>query len=271
MHRPPIFCVLRARSGGVTSKLPLMPFGIVLVIAVMGVIVSLVGAVPWLGEIAFGLLFVVFLLVGFVLMLLVLGMMGGMRLFYPAIAVEGSDNFDAMSRSFSYLYARPWRVIFYTVVSLVYGTFCFLFVALAVFLLLALTHWFAGYGVGLFGYVHGWYSGIDKLETLWPTPRFGRMWTPVNWWAMSWTEYLGSGILHLWMFLLMCSVAAFVVSLYYSSNTILYFLLRRSVDGQSLMEIYEEDDKVASQASTPMTESPAQLSSSTSPASDPSV
>ena len=42
--------------------------------------------------------------------LLLLGLVGGFNLMYPTIAVEGSDSFDAISRSFSYVYVRPWRL-----------------------------------------------------------------------------------------------------------------------------------------------------------------
>ena len=37
------------------------------------------------------------------------GTVGGFGLMYPTVAVEGSDSFDAISRSFSYVFARPWR------------------------------------------------------------------------------------------------------------------------------------------------------------------
>ena len=60
--------------------------------------------------------------------LVALGTAGGFNLMYPTIAVEGSDSFDAISRSFSYIYARPWRMIWYTMVAIVYGALTFLFV-----------------------------------------------------------------------------------------------------------------------------------------------
>ena len=62
--------------------------------------------------------------------LVLLGTVGGFNLMYPTIAVEGSDSFDAISRTFSYVYARPWRMLFYTLVAIVYGALCYLFVRL---------------------------------------------------------------------------------------------------------------------------------------------
>jgi hypothetical protein len=166
-----------------------------------------------------------------------------MPLLYPTIAVEGSDGFDAMSRGFAYVYARPWRLISYYLLSLIYGVLTFLFVTLAVYLLLLLTHTFLGLGTSMFGYNHAWLSGADKLDALWPAPRFYRLWPDVNWWALSWTEWCGAGLLHGWLFVLFAAVGGYVLSYYYSSTTIVYFLLRRSVDGQSLSEILPPEEE----------------------------
>ena len=174
-------------------------------------------------------------------MLLVLGILGGFNLLYPTIAVEGSDAFDAMSRSFAYVYARPWRLLFYTVVSLIYGVITYLFVSFAVYLVLFITHTFAGWGTNFFGNANGHYSGLPKLETLWPTPKLDHLIAPTNWYAMNGTEYVGALFLHFWVYLFIVSLGAYVISYYFSSNTILYLLLRRSVDGQSTTDVFLDE------------------------------
>src|SRR5206468_8815700 len=118
----------------------------------IGLIVALGGAlgnIPFFGPIIVGGLFFLALAAGFVMSLVLLGLVGGLNLMYPTIAVESSDSFDAISRSFSYLYARPWRLAFYTVVSVVYGALTYLFVRLFIYLMLMLTHKFVGYGIFL--------------------------------------------------------------------------------------------------------------------------
>ena len=70
------------------------------------------------------------------------GTVGGFNLMYPTVAVEGSDSFDAISRSFSYVFARPWRMLWYTVVAVVYGALCYLFVRYFIYVMLAVTHFF---------------------------------------------------------------------------------------------------------------------------------
>ena len=89
--------------------------------------------IPFIGPILVGLLFFLALAASLVMTLLVLGTVGGFDLMYPTIAVEGSDSFDAISRSFSYVYARPWRMLWYTAVAVIYGAATYLFVRLFLF------------------------------------------------------------------------------------------------------------------------------------------
>lgn len=216
---------------------PLTPFVILLVFGLVMAVVALVGAIPWVGPIVMGLVFVAFLGVSFVLMLLLLGILGGFNLLYPTIAVEGADAFDAMSRAFAYAYARPWRLAWYTLVSLVYGVITFLFVSFVVYLILLLTHTFVGWGMDVFGVHHAALSGGGALETLWPAPQFLRLVGPVNWYAMNWPEFGGAVLVHFWLYVLLTGIGAYVVSYYFSSQTIIYLLLRRSVDGQGIGEV----------------------------------
>ncbi|MGN6370295.1 MAG: hypothetical protein ACTHN5_18730 [Phycisphaerae bacterium] len=229
-------------------KAPVTPFLILLAIGLLMGIAGLVGAIPFIGEILLGVLFILLIAVAFVMMLLLLGILGGFHLLYPTIAVEGSDAFDAMSRAFAYVYARPWRLLFYSVVSLIYGVITFLFVSFAIYLVLLLTHTFVGWGTSLFGYNHGWYTGLPKLETLWATPELSRLGAPANWYAMSWTEYIGALFLHFWVYMLVTCIGAYVISYYFSTHTIIYLLLRRSVDGQSTNEVFLEDGDAAALA-----------------------
>ncbi len=129
------------------ASAPVIPLAIVIVIGLIVSLAALIGNIPFLGPIAVGALFILPLLAGFVMTLVLLGTAGGFNLMYPTIAVEGSDSFDAISRSFSYVYARPWRMLFYTVVALAYGAATYLFVHMFIWLTLVLTHHFVGMGI----------------------------------------------------------------------------------------------------------------------------
>jgi hypothetical protein len=229
------------RRLGVFIKTPLAPFVILLAFGIVMAVIALLGAIPFIGPVLIGLIFFVFLGIAFVLMLLLLGVLGGFHLLYPAIAVEDADAFDAMSRSFAYVYARPWRLVIYTLLSLVYGAITFLFVSFVVYLIFLITHTFVGWGMNLFGSHFGAMSGVPALQTIWPEPQFLRFTTPVNWYAMNWPEAIGSFCMHIWFYFFITAIWAYVVSYYFSSHTILYLLLRRSVDGQNLTDVHLEE------------------------------
>src|SRR4051794_25913034 len=140
--------------------IPLLIVGAVaLVVAVGGLIVN----IPAIGPIIVGALLFLALAAGFVMALVLLGLAGGFNLMYPTIAVEGSDSFDAISRSFSYLYGRPWRLGFYTAVAVAYGAITYLFARLFIYLMLGMAHHFAGMAVFTDAA-----SGQPLWEALWP-------------------------------------------------------------------------------------------------------
>src|SRR6185503_11482657 len=102
---------------------------IVLVVGLVPLLAGAASSLPGIGPVFLvvtAAIFVLILAAGFVMTLVLLGTFGGFNLMYPTIAVEGSDSFDAISRSFSYVYARPWRMVFYTVVAVVYGALTYM-------------------------------------------------------------------------------------------------------------------------------------------------
>jgi len=75
------------------------------------------------------LLTVLFLLAGFLMVLILIGVVFGFPMMFPAVSVEGSDSFDAVSRTYSYLYGKPWRYILYQILGMGYIAACFFFVS----------------------------------------------------------------------------------------------------------------------------------------------
>lgn len=229
-------------------RAPLLPIGLVVVLGVVMIAISLIGAIPWVGPIVLGMLFIVLLLGGFMIMLVVLGFVAGLHLIYPCLSVEASDGFDSISRSFSYIYNSPWRAAFYTIVALVYGVLTWFFLLVAMYVLLSATHFCAAIGMSFFGLEHGTYSGVSVLETIWRTPHLERLIAPINWWAMGWSEWIAAIFVYFWLFLLVTLLGAYVVAYYFASSTIIYLLLRRHVDGQPLSDIEHLEDSTTGQA-----------------------
>ncbi len=213
---------------------PIIPLliivGMGLVLAVGGIVAN----VPVLGPMVIGILFVGALAAGFVMTLVMLGLAGGFTLMYPTIAVEGSDSFDAISRSFSYLYARPWRLAFYSAVSIAYGALTYLFVRYFIFILLSIVH----VALGKFVFAHA-ASQAQLFQTMWPSPTsVGRLSYDVDWISLTPSERVGAGLIAFWVSLVVYMLGAFTISFYFSISTIIYYLMRNDVDSTELDDVH---------------------------------
>lgn len=224
---------------------PLIPLLIILVIGVLVGIVSLLGNIPWIGPILIGIPFALALVAGFIMTLMLIGTIAGFTLMYPTVAVEGSDSFDAISRSFSYIYARPWRMLFYSAIAIGYGALCYLFVRIFVYLVLSLTH--ASAGLGMFANVA---PGISLWPSLWPAPSFQNLPHDIGFLSLNGGSAIGAWFIALWVYLLLALMGAFVISFFFSANTIIYYLMRREVDATGLDDVYHDqaDDEFAESA-----------------------
>ncbi len=222
---------------------PIIPLLIVVVIGLLVALGSSLVNIPYIGPIIVGLAFIVALGAGFLMALVLLGLIGGFNLMYPTVAVEGSDSFDAISRSFSYLYARPWRLAFYTILSVVYGAASYLFVRFFISVMLVLTHRFAG--MAIFTTTD---SAVPLWTSMWPSPSTAaRLTYDIDTLGLSFAQEIGARLIWFWVHLVIAMLGAFAISFYFSSNTIIYYLMRREVDATDLDDVYLEqsDDEFA--------------------------
>ena len=219
---------------------PVIP---VFIIFGIGIVISITATIllhiPYVGPIITGLFFFLALIGGFVITLLILGTIGGFNLMYPTIAVEGSDSFDAISRSFSYVFARPWRMLLYTIVAVIYGAICYLFVRFFVWMMLEATWFFMAWLLG----GHHVNSPADVWPRIWSEPidPLAKMRYSPDYEHLKGTEAAAAGLIVWWVYIVIGLVGAFAVSFYFSANTIIYYLMRREVDATDLDDVYVEE------------------------------
>jgi len=218
---------------------PLIPIAIIVCVGLLLMVGGLLINIPYIGEIIVALLFFLAIAAGLLVAFLLVGFFGGVGLMYPTIAVEGSDSFDAISRSFSYVFARPFRAAFYGLVAVVYGVITYLFVRLFAFLALSAAHCFVKWGVFVGG--DRLAGEADKLDEIWAAPTFDKLWGTFNWSAMSGSESLAAFIIGIWVFLVAGLVAAYLLTYAASATTVIYYLLRRKVDATDLDDVYIEE------------------------------
>jgi len=226
---------------------PLIPAIIVLVIGIVMAAGGLLFYIPWVGGPVAGLVFFLALIGGFVITLVILGTAGGFNLMYPTVAVEGSDSFDAISRSFSYVYARPWRMLFYSAVAIAYGALTYLFVRLFIWLTLAMTQFFAGW----------WFrsendEGVRAWTAMFPPPDLMALPYVADRLALDGGSAVGSYLIAIWCHLCIAMLGAFAISMYFSANTIIYYLMRKEVDATEMDDVYlEQPEEEFAEAAAP--------------------
>ncbi|MHC4172834.1 MAG: hypothetical protein ACYTBX_09745 [Planctomycetota bacterium] len=263
-EKPGLTEALRFSAKRFTSffSAPLAPVGIIIFIGLFIFLLGLVGNIPRAGELLIGICMLLALIAGALIAIVIIGTVAGFNLMFPSVAYDGSDCFDAISRSFSYIYAKPWRMLFYSAIATVYGAICYTFVRFFAFLLLCVTHGSLQLGV---------WGGNRKLMAIWPKPEFRNLLGSPGLTAANWSESLAGFLVHLSLLAVVGLLAAFIISFYFSANTIIYSLMRNKVDDTALEDIYTPPDEVETEPTTtesqhqeaqPQSESEAQSDSS---------
>jgi len=224
---------------------PLVPVGIIIFIGLLIFILGLIGNIPWAGELIIGIFVLLALIAGALITVVLIGAFAGFNLMFPAVAYDGSDCFDAISRSFSYVYAKPWRMVFYTAIAAVYGAVCYTFVRLFAFLLLWVTHQSLQLGVWLENS-----NEVNKLTAIWPKPEFMKLLGSSGLATANWAESLAAFLVHLFLLAVVGLVVSFIISFYFSANTIIYSLMRNKVDNTALDDIYTYLDEAEIEPAT---------------------
>jgi hypothetical protein len=206
---------------------PIGPLVIAFLLGLPIILLGVIGNIPVAGELLAGLLLpLAFVLAPFIAVVLI-GEAAGLGLMFPAVAYEDSDFFDAVGRSFSSVYAQPWRLGFYTLLATVYGAVCHLFVRLFAWVLLWVTGWFLQLGLSDAKF-HAIWPGLNPSDIIGTAGA-----------SQTWSLCMGAFLIRMWTFAIAGLTMAFLISFYFTANTIIYALMRRHVDGTEIEEVYE--------------------------------
>lgn len=181
-----------------------------------------------IGAMLFGLM----LAMGMIIVLLLVGLAASIGLLTPALAIEGTDTFDAVSRCYNYVLGRPWQWGFYTLLSLIYGAVSYLFFGSLIFAAIAVTHTMVRQGVLVDAAL-----GMNYFSAMLPLPQFGHLayWPELSLLPIS--GRIAATLMALWVYACIGLLAAYAISYFLSANTWIYLLLRRSADGAEMDEI----------------------------------
>lgn len=196
-----------------------------LVAVVLGLIVVVIGGVLLrfpIANIAGAVVYGILLLLGLLIVLIGVGYAGCMSLMVPAVAVDETDGYDAQQRAYAYLLAKPGHLLLYTLLAAVQGVIALTLIWLIARATLGVTADLASViGGESVATMAGGVAGLtDKPEL----------------WTLSGTQQVAGGIISVWRSIVAGLVGAFVVSFYFTSQTIIYLLMRWAVDGQAVEE-----------------------------------
>ena len=213
-----------------------------------------------------GLLYPVVIVLGLIMAVVVVGLVGW-SLMNPTIAAEGSDNFDALSRSYSYVYQAFWHYLGYWGMALVYGAALVFFVGFMGSLVVYLGKWGLSQAPGLqsakaerdrdpaylFYYAPTSFAWRDLLIK--DNPHVEQF-TVVTAGGMKVPSYrfkdtyeaeisvpntIGAVLVGVWIGLFFLLVVGFSYSYFWTASTIIYFLMRKHVDDTEMSEVYFEE------------------------------
>jgi hypothetical protein len=223
---------------------PLLPVSIIIFIGFFVFLLGLMGNIPRAGELIIGIFMLLALIAGALIAIVAIGTAAGFNLMFPAIAYDGSDCFDAMSRSFSYVFSRPWRMGFYSSIAVVYGAICYIFVRFFTFLLLWGTYQFLQLGV----WVDNSSKQVNKLAAIWREPSFMGLRTLPALETVNWSESLAAFLIYLALLAIVGLLVSFVISFYFSASTIIYALMRNRVDNAAIDDVYTPTTEVKAES-----------------------
>jgi hypothetical protein len=179
-------------------------------------------ALGWLmrldvGVMIAGVLWPLALVAGLIMVILMIGLLFGWPLMFPTISSEeGSDAFEAFSRSFSYTYQRPLHYLFYAFVTVLFGGVCWLVVSFVGVQVVQASLWAASWG-----------AGSERLNDV----------LIAN--GSTLTQN-GGLLIHACNGIVGVIVTAFSFSFFWCGASAIYLLLRRDTDQMDIDEVYLE-------------------------------
>jgi len=172
-------------------------------------------ALLWITGVLWGLA----LIIAFTMVVVLLGLYVGWPLMWATISAEGTDAFDALSRSYSYAFQRPLHYLFYTFVAAAIGTLGWFLFDHASEAVIHLASWGAA-----------WTAGWSRISEITETVGDGT--------AAQAAAPVGTRLIGWWIALVRTIATAFTYSYFWSSMTAIYLLLRHDVDRTEMDELH---------------------------------
>ncbi|MEK6239404.1 MAG: hypothetical protein N2C14_32200, partial [Planctomycetales bacterium] len=177
------------------------------------------------------------LLAAALMALLLAGLMLGWPLMWATIAAEESDSFDALSRSYSYVYQRPFHYMFYVALAALIGMLTWKLVMLFASLVIYCATWSAAWG-----------SSPERMQAILsqapPEAReFAAVWGGTTRQSgLSPSDVFGATVISCCVSAVYMAALSYAYSYFWTASTAIYLLLRMDLEGTELEDVHVEPD-----------------------------
>ncbi len=249
---------------------PLVPVAVIGVVTLVMMAFAFVALIPLVGDVVlYGLGLPLVVLGGAVMVVLLIGLVG-YPLMYTTLSVDGTDMFDALSRTYNYVFQAPWNFLWYSLVSIFYGAVVTFFVIFAGSLSVYMGKWAVSqaplseythrepdylflYAPETFGWKQLFLKGgpIEQREVTTTDALSGRVTRRLEdankpaadqyRGRLLVTEKIGAGLATFWLSAFALFIVGFSYSYFWSASTMIYLLMRKKVDELDVDEIYVEE------------------------------
>jgi hypothetical protein len=202
---------------------PLIPL---LGVAIIALFLAAAGAIMQadLGAVLVAVTWPMALLGALVSVVLLLGLLFGWPLMWPTISAEGRDSFDALGRSYTYVFQRPLHYLFYAVVAALFGWLGWYLVSNFASAVIYMTNW----GIS-------WGAGGDRVKDLLEKPMAD----------LAGLTWVAAYLIRLWHEFVRLLASGFLFTYFWTAATAVYFLLRRDADATEMDEVFLDDERPA--------------------------
>jgi hypothetical protein len=250
---PGLVAALRHAARKLTSY-SLPPLVALVWAAVFGIQLVIIGAamrIDFLALVA-GIFWPVVLLLGLLMAILLLGLLAGWPLMWATVSVEGTDSFDALSRSFAYTYHRPFRLLWYVLFATFLAVISMFVVKLFAASAIALGDWSVDWGLDEQTMDAIVTPGRETIEGPALVPPADTMPAPLPSTAvddsasaladqtpeMNWMRRGARDSIAFWKTIVETLAAGYQAAFLWVAAVGVYLLMRRDIDGVQLNEVY---------------------------------
>ncbi len=255
---------LRNVAGTLASPLLILAF--VALLAGCGLLVSLVGMIPYVGEIVVGLLGIVAFFASLFIVYLLVVLAATLAMGPSVVGAARADTFDTLFEVFSCVNEQPGRLVWYsaTVALLAkFGSFALAaasvtagrvgYALLGVFPGAKLADVFENAGFYFKVALPDWWPALFQQWFAWELETLGlpQVLLPATYLSVGWSGDAAALLIGLCIYAVALMVVGYGFSVWFSGMTLTYAVLAQKKDEKNILELPDEDEELLEPAEKP--------------------